>query len=55
MDDVEVRSVINAGARNGLRLTVQDNGGTERTVTLREGPVYLTAEETEDLAHGAGM
>jgi len=47
MDEAQVRSVFNAGARNGLRAKVLSAGGQVREVVLKEGPVYLTADDAE--------
>jgi S1-C subfamily serine protease len=48
MDEAEIRSELNAGARNGLDLSIRANGEI-REVKLAEGPVYLTPDESKIL------
>jgi hypothetical protein len=47
MDEAQVRSVFNAGAHNGLHVTVQSPGGAPRDVVLKEGAVYITEDDAE--------
>jgi C-terminal processing protease CtpA/Prc len=45
MDEKRVRSLINANASTGLKLTVRGKGGATRDVELRDGPIYATLDE----------
>jgi len=45
MDEKRVRSLINANASTGLKLTVRSKGGPEREVEVRDGPIYATLDE----------
>jgi hypothetical protein len=47
MDEAQVRSVFNAGVRNGLHAKVRRPGETPREIVLKEGPVYVTMDDTE--------
>ncbi len=44
MDERELRTAINANAARGVKLTVKTPGSAERTVELKEGPIYRLAE-----------
>ncbi|MBN1606065.1 MAG: PDZ domain-containing protein [Polyangiaceae bacterium] len=46
MDEAQVRSMFNAGAANGLRITVRTAAGP-REVVVKEGPVYLSIDDSE--------
>jgi hypothetical protein len=46
MDEAQVRSVFNAGASNGLRVTVRRGSAAPKEVTLKEGPVYLSIDDS---------
>ena len=54
MDEAQIRSEVNAGARNGLDLLVRSGTGATREVRLAEGPVYLTPEESRILELAGG-
>lgn len=49
LDEAEIRSEFNAGARNGLALQVRSPDGKVREMKLKEGAVYLTPEESRIL------
>ena len=54
MDEAEIRSELNAGARNGLKLLLRGPDGAVREVKLAEGPIYLTPEESKILELSVG-
>jgi hypothetical protein len=45
MDEKRVRSLINANASTGLKLTLKDKLGREREIELRDGAIYATLTE----------
>jgi hypothetical protein len=47
MDEAQIRSVFNAGAASGVRVTVRSAGKAPRDVTLKEGPVYLSVDDSD--------
>jgi hypothetical protein len=55
MDEAQVRSVLNAGAANGVRVTVRSAGAAPREVVLKEGPVYLSVDDSEVWGADAGF
>jgi hypothetical protein len=45
MDEKRVRSLMNANASTGLKLTLKDKLGREREIELRDGPIYASLDE----------
>jgi hypothetical protein len=47
MDEAQVRSVFNAGATNGVRVTMRRAGAAPKDVVLKEGPVFLSVDDSQ--------
>lgn len=45
MDEKRVRSLMNANASTGLKLTLRDKLGRQREIELRDGPIYASMDE----------
>jgi membrane-associated protease RseP (regulator of RpoE activity) len=45
MDPESVRSLINANVSTGVTFTVKHESGAEQELTLKDGPIYPTADE----------
>jgi hypothetical protein len=45
LDAAEAKSLVNANARTGLKLTVKHADGRVQNLTLREGPMYPAVDE----------